>query len=329
MFEDCIRKLCGSLEQQCLSEKSIEKEHVEQAIEACLHEGCNKNETVFSTIDAFDFPRLYYDADRKHYFLSTTKPKLLADSISKAQLFLDRYNSILQKTKRNFSQKIVGEEQRLTLQTVDYLLTLTHKTLDRIFILGSLLQVSEGKWYLEDPTGIVELDLKYAKYLEGLYVENSFVLVNGYYEGKILQVATVACPPGEEYKDSKPSFGALNYFGGNSPICLRESQSLKDYMFRNPHNMIFFFSDVWLDHQHTFEKLELLFKGSQNCPPVAFVFMGNFTSESYGSEMVEVMQRLFRRLGELISRHEMLVNNSHFVFVPGLNDPCTPHIVPR
>lgn len=248
LFEDCIRKICGSLEQQCAAERSIEKENIEQAIEACLHEGCNKNETVFSTINAFDFPKLYYNPDRKHYFLAKTKPKLLSDPSTKADLFLERYISIAQRTKRNFAEKIVGDDQKLTLQTVDYLLTITHITLERIFILGSLLQVSEGKWFLEDPTGIVELDLKHAKYLEGFYVENSFVLVNGYYEGKVLQVASVVSPPGEEYKDSRLSFSNLNYFGGNSGICLRESQSLKEYMFRNPHNMIFFFSDVWLDH---------------------------------------------------------------------------------
>lgn len=252
IFEDCIKKICCSLEQQCLTEKSIEQENIEQAIEACLHQGSNKNETIFNAVNAFDFPKLSYDLNRKQYFYSNEKPKLLSNACSKADLFLDRYNSILQRTRRNFLQKIPAGRQQLILQTVDYLLTVTHKTLENILILGCLLQVSEGKWSLEDPTGIVELDLKHAKYLDGFYVENSFVLVNGYYEGQILQVATVANPPGEKYEDSRPSFGNLNYFGGNSTFCLRESQTLKEYMFRNPHNMIFFFSDVWLDHPEVF-----------------------------------------------------------------------------
>lgn len=125
------------------------------------------------------------------------------------------------------------------------------------------MQVSEGKWSLEDPTGIVQLDLTHAQYGEGFFVENSFVLVNGYYEDKLLRVSTVHLPLGEEYKDSRqvyflfcfemlkfcfrPVFGNLNYFGGKSSTPLRESQQLNEFMRRNT-NDILFFSDVWLDH---------------------------------------------------------------------------------
>lgn len=89
---------------------------------------------------------------------------MLADANSKAQLFLDRYQTILQRTRRNFQKKItVSEKDKLKLQTVDFLLTISKVTLDRTLILGSLLQVSEGKYYLEDPSGIVQLDLTHAK----------------------------------------------------------------------------------------------------------------------------------------------------------------------
>lgn len=78
-----------------------------------------------------------------------------------------------------------------------------------------------------------------------------------------------------------------------------------------------------------FEKLEVLFEGFQSNPPIAFVFMGNFMSESHGSEMMEVLKKLFKQLGELIANYQTLVSNTNFVFVPGMADPCTPHIVPR
>jgi DNA polymerase epsilon subunit 2 len=76
---------------------------------------------------------------------------------------LNRYTTILQRTKRNFQQKLAENDSvKLELQTVDYLLTLSYVSLNHTLILGSLLQVSEGKYYLEDPTGMVQLDLTHA-----------------------------------------------------------------------------------------------------------------------------------------------------------------------
>lgn len=44
---------------------------------------------------------------------------------------------------------------------------------------------------------------------------------------------------------------------------------------------------------------------------------------------MDILKKYFKQLGDLISRYTPLVNNSQFVFVPGLTDPCSPHIVPR
>lgn len=105
-----------------------------------------------------------YNPDRKLFYLDTNKSKLLPDANIKAKLFLDRYNTVLQRTKRNFQQKIASNQRdQLKLQTVDYLLTLSYITLDRTLILGSLIQAKEGKYFLEDPSGLVELDLTHAK----------------------------------------------------------------------------------------------------------------------------------------------------------------------
>lgn len=164
-------------------------------------------------------------------------------------MFLNRYRTVLQRTKRNFHQKQSETEgQKLELQTVDYLLTLSYVTLSHTLVLGSLLQVSEGKYYLEDPTGIVELDLRHAAYYGGFFVENAFVLVNGYYEDKIIKVSTIILPPGEEYKTSRNLFNNLNYFGGPSLVPLKDSSRLKEHMQRNRGDSLMFFSNVWLDH---------------------------------------------------------------------------------
>ncbi|KAF7266756.1 hypothetical protein GWI33_019933 [Rhynchophorus ferrugineus] len=331
VFEETIKNICTSLEQQCLSGHSIEKEHIDKTIEVCLHSGYEHNETVFSVIRAFDFPKLYYNQDRKIYLPDPKKSKLLADANVKAKMFLDRYSSVLQRTKRTFAQTLLNDERNhLKLQTVDYLLTLSEVQLDRTLILGSLLQIAEGKYYIEDPTGIVELDLVHAKYHPGFYAENIFVLVNGFYEDKILHVSTMILPPGEDHLASRHTFGNLNYFGGPSDVPLKDSKKLKNTMLENKDKMLVFLSDVWLDHPQVFEKLEKLFEQMESfVPPVAFVFMGNFLCESHGCEMMSILKKLFKRLAEIIVKYSVISNVSHFVFVPGSTDPCTPHILPR
>lgn len=52
-------------------------------------------------------------------------------------------------------------------------------------------------------------------------------------------------------------------------------------------------------------------------------------SESHGSEVMDALKKLFKKLAELISKYPNIVSVSQFVFVPGLIDPCTPHLIPR
>lgn len=127
----------------------------------CLNSGYDKHETVFNVIGAFEFPKLQYDLDRKLYLPSKKRSMFVADARFKSDLFNERYMGVLQRTQRNFRNKVNG----LTLQTVDYLLTSTAVELDSTLVLGALLQVSEGKYFIEDPSGMVELDLSHAKYV--------------------------------------------------------------------------------------------------------------------------------------------------------------------
>ena len=52
-------------------------------------------------------------------------------------------------------------------------------------------------------------------------------------------------------------------------------------------------------------------------------------SECYSSEKMDTLRKLFKQLAELINQFTNLVTHSHFIFVPGLEDPCTSYVVPR
>lgn len=100
-------------------------------------------------------------------------------------------------------------------------------------------------------------------------------------------------------------------------------------MLQNENAMIVFISDLWLDKHVVFEKLEEMFAGYNDAPPIAFVFIGNFLSTSYGHEGLFMLKKYFKQLAEMIQPFENIYQHSHFVFVPGFNDPSVPHIAPK
>lgn len=164
-FESYVNKISESFSKFCENNKSIETKHVERVLNDLngLH---NVDEPIFSVIDAFDFPRYEYDVYRQHFVETNDyKPSLLPKlTKSKINVLNERYEYVLQRTKRNF--KRLKNIDSFVIETVDYLLTKqkdTSKEDDKVLYFGALFQATPGKYYLEDPTGSVELDLKHAK----------------------------------------------------------------------------------------------------------------------------------------------------------------------
>lgn len=132
----------------------------------CLKAGFDETETVINVIDAFEFPKLHYSLERKLYLIDKkNRSELLSEPDSRAGLYLNRYRAIKNRTHKYFQHKNMfsDEDSKYSLQTVDFLLTISHKELKMNLILGALLQGSNGKYFLEDPTGIVELDLQHVE----------------------------------------------------------------------------------------------------------------------------------------------------------------------
>lgn len=77
------------------------------------------------------------------------------------------------------------------------------------------------------------------------------------------------------------------------------------------------------------EKLRVMFQGFSDCPPIAFIFMGNFLSSQHGSSHAPLLKAKFKELGELIIQFPNLVEKSKFIFVPGPSDPASANILPR
>ena len=130
-------------------------------------------------------------------------------------------------------------------------------------------QLKENKFFLEDPTGHLPLNLSEAvklyfifqlkeswltfkklnlfqKYHSGIYTEGSFVLAEGSLIDGVFEVKAIGFPPAELESISRSYFGNTNYFGGPNEINCKSSIALSQAQL-SLDTMIVFLSDVWLD----------------------------------------------------------------------------------
>ncbi|XP_077300433.1 DNA polymerase epsilon subunit 2 isoform X1 [Arctopsyche grandis] len=331
-----INKIILHVQNQQLHQSIIEMSHIKLAIKESSNNGLEESETIFNVINAFQIPKFNYNIERKK-FLRDEKNSLKVDLYPEArwrfQYLLDRYILILQRTARNkvFTPETLPgtkQEKGFSLRKVEHLLSCSSR-INEVIVLGLLTQLTEGTYYLEDPTGAVALDLSLVRYQSGLFTEHCFVLAEGHYEDRILHVMGLVMPPAECRSISQVYYGNVNTFGGPSKTLLKNSENLSKIEKANEDAMILFLADVWLDDVKVLSRLKSLFSGYNGFPPAAIVFMGEFLSCPYGYEHGNQLKTAFKALADILSQYPQLLEACKFVFVPGSADPSSPNILPR
>ncbi|XP_053376311.1 DNA polymerase epsilon subunit 2-like [Mercenaria mercenaria] len=339
--EDCqewLDKIIEIVQKQPLTSSLIDKQICESAVQECNAEQDDESDKIFSVIDAFSVPRFTYQKDRKKFIPNSTlglpAPCLHGNANDKANLFRERYTILQQRTLRHdlFTPPALGsapdESKKFQLKPIEYLLGTTAKV-GEVIVLGMLTQLKEGKWYLEDPTGVVQIDLSKANFHTGLFTENCFVLAEGWYEDEMFHVNAFGFPPPEPAKTTRSFFGNLNFFGGPSTTSVKASSKLQQIEQENSDAMFIILSDVWLDQIKVIEKLRVLFSGYSGFPPTCFIFCGNFLSSPLGTSHAKVLKECFEQLAELMCEFPDLIKSSKFLFIPGPQDPGPSTILPR
>lgn len=333
-LEQIIDMIIEAIQKQPLKSSLIGRDVVEIAVEECNTSSDADTEKALVIIDAYKIPKFSYHVDRKK-FLPVPKDslKLHAEASAKETLFKERYTILQQRTLRHelFTPPALGQpiqsSSKFQLHTVEYLLSSSGLP-DKIIVLGMLSQLKEGKFHLEDPTGSVELDLSSCSFHMGLFVESSLVLAEGLYEDKVFHVEAIGFPPPETAANTRLYFGNINFFGGPSSICAKSSVKLQAMLEEHSTAMLVFLSDVHLDDPQVMEKLSVLFSGYSDDPPIAFVFMGNFSATPYGPLRYQKLREMFSALGDLMLQFPVLIEKSQFLFVPGPMDPGPGNILP-
>ncbi|XP_030385502.1 DNA polymerase epsilon subunit 2 [Scaptodrosophila lebanonensis] len=331
--EKWLTIIAENLQGQKLSTPHVERNALEKAINELNRVGLDEGETVFSLIDAFCVPRYRYNLRNKKFDRDTNSRQLLTQPRMKSDYMQQRYSMLLQKTLRHdlFAPPVIQDgvsvdalAKKFKLQYAENLLATS--TVKEAVVLGLLTQLKEGKFYVEDPTGCVELDLSGARFHAGFFCEGCFVLAEGSYANGVLKVDGLGFPPAEPASSSRAFFGTANTWGGESAKLLKYSPRLQEMERSNTETTMVFLSDVRLDMPVVMEKLRQLFVGYDNCPPQAIVLMGPFAASTRSHH--ELRHHL-DALGALAAGCEQLKKQSDLILVPSCEDPTAPNILPR
>lgn len=248
----------------------------------------------------------------------------------RSDFLICRYTLLWQRTSRHelFSAQIAGtslDVKKFQLRKVEYLLS--SAVANDLVVLGLLSQLTENNFFIEDPTGSVPVDLSKVQYHSGFFCEGSYVLIEGNYADGVLKALGIGFPPVEAAASSRAYFGSLNTWGGPSSTLLKNSAGLMAIERDNTEATIVFLADCWLDDPIVFEKLQTLFIGYNESPPVAIILMGPFLRNARNPYQ---LKSKFQAFGEFIANNCPLIKKeTDIVLVPALEDPAAPVILPR
>lgn len=339
---DCLQR------KQTIYEPIIELEHMTDALRDCYKAEINDIEDAIIVISAPDVPRFRYNINDKNFNkcdddnLNDDPCRMSNWADSKSAMFRNRYVILKQKLERHellasYKSGLLASENTTTttalakLCAVDSLLS--SSTAVDALVLGLLTRLKVNRFFIEDPTGILPLNLKTAKaYHGGLFTENCFILAEGRYVRGVFRVNGLGFPPPESSEISRTYYSNANTFGGPSEISLKCNDRMRKLESEHSEAMIVFVADVFLDRKQVMRKLKILFAGFDRNTPVAIVMMGNFLSETRSDEgetYPALLTSKFNELADLINEYENLAKETLFVIVPGPGDSLAANILPR
>uniref|UniRef100_A0A5S6R2B9 DNA polymerase epsilon subunit n=1 Tax=Trichuris muris TaxID=70415 RepID=A0A5S6R2B9_TRIMR len=325
----------AALQKMPLSSSCVDETAVRKAMET-LEARTLVGDDLFIVYKAHEIPKYSFELEKKRFVHCRKKPRLFGDADDKADMFRERFLLVYQ---RLLNHELFSEEEtssnslgkKYVIRSVGSLFA-EDGILKNTVVVGMISQMKQDKFYLEDLTGEIEVDLSEAKFQAGLYVEDLVVMVEGFCHDMVLHLTAIGFPPIESAEQSNIhhvslplpcSAGKINEFDGDE---------LSQMELANESTLFVFLSDVHLDSPKVLQALHCLFSGFAIRDPsqlTFFVFAGDFLSTYYASEQSQKLTDGFKELGEAISLFEDLARNARFIFVPSSQDPAATDVLPR
>ncbi|KAG1674469.1 hypothetical protein FOA52_003074 [Chlamydomonas sp. UWO 241] len=300
---------------------------------------------VTSVINAFDVPKISYDAVGRKLYHDTSKRSIFAQANSKQQLYIDRLHLISQRIRRNdlFMRKgLTSSGAAPSLELTD-IQSLKGVVGARKVVLACISRAEDGRHTLEDHSGHVPLDLKEAQTAAGFYTENCIVIAEGeMHADGAFHASAVGFPPCETRGHLPMAAQRLNFFGG-PPLTAEDAANLAAEEAGRDDDRLLVLANVHLDKKETLDALNDIFTiycDNMEQLPSMIVLMGNFHSKAAGSFKPSAlgggddtnyiaMRDAFDSLAALVEQFPRLRSECRFVFVPGPGDPAPSGCLPQ
>ncbi|KAH8855640.1 DNA polymerase epsilon subunit 2 [Schistosoma japonicum] len=298
-----LRKLVETILKQKVDNNKISKELCEAAVKECRAEH-STDITVLYVIDAFAVPYFRFSRPLKKFIpfvpADSSENRLIfpVSACAKAFLYAHRYEVIYQRMLRHqvFSQTTSLDGSHNTshrLRQIEYLLA-SGSRIDSAVVLGLISQVHEGKWYAEDPSGVVELNLQQAIF----------------------------------HEVSRRAFSVANPFGGGLPDAPAAPLDTKMHKLLTTTQagsdaMLVILGETHLDKLDTLDQLNTLFAGYSACAPRIIL-------RKLLRQLLTIFKNNFPESSE--SQNTSQLNQSpQLILIPGPDDPvyAPQHILPR
>jgi DNA polymerase epsilon subunit 2 len=319
--------------------------------------GCSTHDPDdgITIVDAFEMPKLAYDAQRRTFYEkiavndATRDATVDAEADSKIELYRERFKLLQQRisrhrmfTKPSFECGGGANDARAYCELTP-LTGLLGAAGETRYVMGCLSQLEDDRFFLEDLTGTIQIDLSNAATSSGLFTENCIVVAEGEVRvaDGVFEARALGFPPAESREESAVAAAHRDFFGAGRLRPADIARLLKSEA-TSTSDMFVVMSDVWLDRAATFRRLRAVFEGfdSLDTAPAMFVLMGDFCSKpchlgggggagARAGVTFKAYARGFDRLASLIEEFPRLREECRWVFVPGPGDPGVAAALPR
>ena len=230
-------------------------------------------------VDAFEMPKLAYDTQRRTFYEKTrddaTRDATVdAEADSKIDLYRERFKLLQQRiarhrmfTKPSFecggSRANDATRAYCELTPLTGLLGAAGETR---YVMGCLSQLEDDRFFLEDLTGTIQIDLSNAATSSGLFTENCIVVAEGEVRvaDGVFEARALGFPP-RSRAESALAAAHRDFFGAGRLRPTDIARLLKSEA-TSTEDMFVVMSDVWLDRAARW-RLRAVFEGFDSWTP--------------------------------------------------------------